>query len=334
MFEPPDGSFHVGYVDGEPVATGAWRRSDVDALGSSRVAEVKRMYVAERVRGLGLARAMLAHLEASVAAYGVEVVVLETGLAQPEAIGLYESSGYKPIPAFGYYRYAPQLALLRQAPADHHVALVGDRAAPVRRVVEHARPSAPGPASARSAEVSSAVRPAPVDQLPSTRTSRPSGTSRSTQRASASAGDRQRPQHVTAQHDVVRRGRERRVAQRRRPRSWCPGRTRPWRPRGAASPGRGRRRRRRCPPRRAAATACRCRSRGRRCGRRGRQERRSAGCATRLVRRGRAARGPARRRRPPLRRPTAPAPERSPRDSRLTPCCSHPRSPTASPTAR
>ncbi|MEP9362282.1 GNAT family N-acetyltransferase [Nocardioides sp. CN2-186] len=107
MFEPPDGSFYVGYVDGDPVLTGAWRRSDTVALGSSRCAEVKRMYVAERVRGHGLGRMMLAHLETGVVAYGIEVVVLETGLAQPEAIGLYESSGYEPIPPFGFYRCAP-----------------------------------------------------------------------------------------------------------------------------------------------------------------------------------------------------------------------------------
>ena len=29
--------------------------------------------------------------------------MLETGIAQPEAIALYESSGYEPIPGFGYY---------------------------------------------------------------------------------------------------------------------------------------------------------------------------------------------------------------------------------------
>lgn len=107
MFEPPDGSFFVGYADARPVAIGAWRRSTVEALGSSRTAEVKRMYVVPAARGLGLARRMLAHLEADAAAYGAEVVVLETGLAQPEAIALYESSGYEPIPGFGYYRDAP-----------------------------------------------------------------------------------------------------------------------------------------------------------------------------------------------------------------------------------
>jgi GNAT superfamily N-acetyltransferase len=107
MFEPPAGSFFVGYVDDEPVATGAWRRSPVSALGTSETAEVKRMYVATGARGRGLARVMLAHLEADAAAYGVEAIVLETGLRQPEAISLYESSGYTPIPPFGFYQDAP-----------------------------------------------------------------------------------------------------------------------------------------------------------------------------------------------------------------------------------
>ena len=107
MFEPPSGSFFVAYAGDRPVATGAWRRSDVVALGSDRTAEVKRMYVTPGARGLGIARRMLAHLEADAAAHGAEVAVLETGLAQPEAIALYESSGYTPIPAFGYYKDAP-----------------------------------------------------------------------------------------------------------------------------------------------------------------------------------------------------------------------------------
>jgi len=37
---------------------------------------------------------------------GAEVMVLETGIRQPEAIALYESAGYRPIPGFGYYKDA------------------------------------------------------------------------------------------------------------------------------------------------------------------------------------------------------------------------------------
>lgn len=46
MFTPPSGAFFVGYVDGVPVTTGAWRGAGVPALGTTRTAELKRMYVA------------------------------------------------------------------------------------------------------------------------------------------------------------------------------------------------------------------------------------------------------------------------------------------------
>ena len=104
MFDLPRGSFFVGYLGDGAVASGAWRRrDDVTALGSTRTAEVKRMYVAPQARGRGVARTMLAHLEATAAAAGAEVAILETGIQQPEAIALYESSGYVPVPKFGFY---------------------------------------------------------------------------------------------------------------------------------------------------------------------------------------------------------------------------------------
>ena len=116
MFDPPTGAFFVGYVEDQPVATGAWRTQDglqavAEALGDdsggSTVAEIKRMYVRAGARRTGVARAVLAHLEATAAEAGVDVLVLETGLRQPEAIRLYESSGYVPVPPFGYYQDYP-----------------------------------------------------------------------------------------------------------------------------------------------------------------------------------------------------------------------------------
>ena len=100
MFEPPLGSFYVGYLDVDgsrrPVASGAWRRhEDVAAFGTHRTAEVKRMYVVPAARGRGLAREVLAHLEATAAEAGAE------------AMALYESSGYLPIPGFGHYAWSP-----------------------------------------------------------------------------------------------------------------------------------------------------------------------------------------------------------------------------------
>jgi len=102
-FEDPLGQFYVAYLDGTPVATGAWRRSSVRALKAEVTAEVKRMYVVPTAQRRGVARRMLAHLEVTAAEAGVEAMVLETGMKQPEAIALYTSSGYEPIPGFGYY---------------------------------------------------------------------------------------------------------------------------------------------------------------------------------------------------------------------------------------
>jgi len=106
-FVAPGGLFVVGYLGGDPVATGAWRRTTVPLAGATRVAEVKRMYVVPRARHRGLARAVLAHLEQTAADAGVDGLLLETGTKQPEAIALYGSSGYVPVPGYGHYQGSP-----------------------------------------------------------------------------------------------------------------------------------------------------------------------------------------------------------------------------------
>jgi GNAT superfamily N-acetyltransferase len=100
-FAPPRGLFLVAYVDGRPAACGGWRAHETDV-------ELKRMYVAPAFRGRGLARAVLASLERTAVAAGYRRVILETGQRQPEAIALYLSAGYEPVPSFGYYAEAPE----------------------------------------------------------------------------------------------------------------------------------------------------------------------------------------------------------------------------------
>ena len=97
-FAPPDGRFLVGYVGTEPVASGGLRRIGPD------VVEIKRMFVAPGWRGRGLSRQVLARLEELAGLLGAQRVVLETGLAQPEAMQLYETSGYERIEGFGHYK--------------------------------------------------------------------------------------------------------------------------------------------------------------------------------------------------------------------------------------
>jgi GNAT superfamily N-acetyltransferase len=87
--------------DGEPLGCGALR-----SLGDG-VAEVKRMYVVPAARRRGVSRAVLAALEEEARRRGWSTLRLETGPLQTAAIALYESAGYRPIPAFGGYAGDP-----------------------------------------------------------------------------------------------------------------------------------------------------------------------------------------------------------------------------------
>jgi putative acetyltransferase len=97
MFEPPDGMFVLVRDGDRPVACGGIARFD-DAR-----AELKRMYVVPERRGRGLGRRILVELEDAARRLGYAAVVLETGDRQPEALGLYESSGYERIPCYPPY---------------------------------------------------------------------------------------------------------------------------------------------------------------------------------------------------------------------------------------
>ncbi|WP_418957538.1 GNAT family N-acetyltransferase [Streptomyces tritici] len=109
QFVPPRGVYLLAYDEaGRPVASGGWRRQDANPEGyEDGDAEIKRMYVVPDARGQGLARRILAALEADARAAGRTRMVLETGAMQPEAMALYESSGYAPCAKFGYYRHSP-----------------------------------------------------------------------------------------------------------------------------------------------------------------------------------------------------------------------------------
>ena len=82
------------------------------------VAEIKRMYVRPSSRGLGLGRTMLAALEAEAKSLGALQLVLETGERQPEALGLYESAGFRRIEPYGEYVGSPfSVCMAKQLPA-------------------------------------------------------------------------------------------------------------------------------------------------------------------------------------------------------------------------
>ena len=97
---PPAGAFLLARLRGEPVGCGALK------LHGSEPAEIKRMWVAEAARGLGVGRRLLAELERYAGARGVRVLRLETNQALVEAIGLYRSAGYREVAAFNAEPYA------------------------------------------------------------------------------------------------------------------------------------------------------------------------------------------------------------------------------------
>jgi ribosomal protein S18 acetylase RimI-like enzyme/DNA-binding MarR family transcriptional regulator len=96
----PAGLFLVASLHSEPVGCGALK------LHGDGPAEIKRMWVAPAVRGLGLGRRLLAELEARAAARQVRVLRLETNHALTEAIGLYRACGYREVGAFNDEPYA------------------------------------------------------------------------------------------------------------------------------------------------------------------------------------------------------------------------------------
>lgn len=104
LVTPPLGTFLVARMADRAVGCGALKPFD----GSATVAEVKRMYTVPDARRLGVSRAILARLEHIAESLGYLRAQLETGTAQPEAIALYESTGWRRIEPYGFYKDSPQ----------------------------------------------------------------------------------------------------------------------------------------------------------------------------------------------------------------------------------
>lgn len=94
VMSPPRGVFLVARLHGEPVGCGGLKGN------TDSPPEIKRMWVALSVRGLGLGRRLLCELETHARAAGARSVRLETNRSLKEAIALYRSSGYAEVPAF------------------------------------------------------------------------------------------------------------------------------------------------------------------------------------------------------------------------------------------
>ena len=100
----PNIRFFVVRKDGEAVACGGIGFYD-------GFAELKRMYAKPSVRGQGVAKKLLAHLETEAIDSGQLLVRIETGAYQHEALRFYEGAGYRRCEAFGPYAAMPPTAI-------------------------------------------------------------------------------------------------------------------------------------------------------------------------------------------------------------------------------
>jgi DNA-binding MarR family transcriptional regulator len=91
---PPAGELLLAYLRAEPVGCGALKHHD------GAPSEIKRMWVADAVRGLGIGRRLLVELEARAREHGARTVRLETNRNLSEAIAMYRGAGYVEVPAF------------------------------------------------------------------------------------------------------------------------------------------------------------------------------------------------------------------------------------------
>ncbi len=109
---PPESCYllDVGELEEPGVTVFVGRDVSGRALGMAALvehvdgtAEVKRVFVHEDARGLGLASALMDRVEHAAAALGVDALQLETGPLQLAAIAMYEKRGFVRIPNFGPY---------------------------------------------------------------------------------------------------------------------------------------------------------------------------------------------------------------------------------------
>jgi GNAT superfamily N-acetyltransferase len=100
-YGPPHGRTLLAETAGTVVAAGAYRRLDGD------ICELKRLYVTEAARGLGLGRRLSDALIAAATADGYRIMRLDTGALLTEAIGMYEAMGF--IRIAPYHDYSSDL---------------------------------------------------------------------------------------------------------------------------------------------------------------------------------------------------------------------------------
>jgi putative acetyltransferase len=88
------------YYHNEAIGCGCFRQ-----FNDEGTVEIKRMYVKKLYRGKGISKIILKELEKWAVEEGYRLSVLETGVLQHEAIGLYLKQGYEKTKCYGDYAH-------------------------------------------------------------------------------------------------------------------------------------------------------------------------------------------------------------------------------------
>ena len=112
-FDPGSGGYASAAAKGAAKGCFLVARRGSQAVGcgelkalDAETGEIKRMWVAPEARGAGLARRLLAALEAQAQGFGLRRVRLDTNRALQEAQALYRKAGYREIGRYNDNLYA------------------------------------------------------------------------------------------------------------------------------------------------------------------------------------------------------------------------------------
>jgi ribosomal protein S18 acetylase RimI-like enzyme len=98
-YAPPDGALLLAFRNSDVLGCIALKRLPPE------VAEIKRLYVVQQGRGLGVGKALVAAILKEAARLGYREIKLDTLPHMIQAIALYRSFGFAPIAPYGSFPY-------------------------------------------------------------------------------------------------------------------------------------------------------------------------------------------------------------------------------------
>lgn len=98
-YAPPDGELLLARTDGDVLGCIALKRL------APGVAEIKRLYVVQQGRGLGVGKALVAAILKEAARLGYREIKLDTLPHMTQAIALYRGFGFAPVAPYGSFPY-------------------------------------------------------------------------------------------------------------------------------------------------------------------------------------------------------------------------------------